>query len=192
MQTYGGAACSANKLLKGGRKAGKTERVTAVASQQPGTRKSEQRKTCKETQLTICNREPPILLLHLELALSLRRIVLVFVHLFLVFARLHLGFNLRFLRRRGGRHGYEWFRNSMPVLWASNRSAGTTTSDLNWLAGSVPMQSPRFCLGLGGDRIAEYVLRHSNLRQNRASAGWGEFGSNAQELYFATRTQQPD
>lgn len=134
-------------LWKGGRKAGKTE-STAVASQQPGTRKSEQQKTCKETQLTICNREPPILLLYLELALSLRLVLLVFIHLLLVFARLHLGFNLRFLRRRGRRHDYEWPRKSVRVLWASKiRSAGTTTSDLNWLAGSVPMQSPKFVSG---------------------------------------------
>lgn len=164
-----------------------------MASQQPGTRKSEQQKTCKETQLTICNREPPILLLHLELALSLRLVLLVFVHVFLVFARLHLGFNLRFLRWRGGRHDYEWFRKSMRVLWASNRSAGTTTSDLNWLRGIRSDAEPEVCLGSDReDGVAEYVLRHSNLRQNKASAEWGEFGSNAQELCFATRAQQPD
>lgn len=60
--------------------------------QQKGTRKSEATKTCKETQLTIRNRKPPILLLHLKFALTLcLSILLVFVHLFLLFARLRPG-----------------------------------------------------------------------------------------------------
>lgn len=50
------------------------------------------RQAARRTQLTICNRKPPILLLHLELALTLcLSILLVFVHLLLLFAGLRPG-----------------------------------------------------------------------------------------------------
>jgi hypothetical protein len=75
-------------------------------------------RTMKEilTRLTICNRKPPILLLHLKLAMMSLRVVVVLVHMLLFFTRLHLGVEFWFFRRRGRRHGYEWFGYVQQIL----------------------------------------------------------------------------
>lgn len=59
-------------------------------------------------QLTVCNRKPPILFLHLEIRMALALRILFLIHLLVVvFARLRFGVHLRLLRWRGRRH-YEW------------------------------------------------------------------------------------
>lgn len=49
------------------------------SSRAQGTRKSGKQKHCKKTQLTICNRQPSVLLLHLEFALALLFIHILFI-----------------------------------------------------------------------------------------------------------------
>lgn len=133
------------------------------------------RKGCTQTQLTICNRKPPILLFHFELALSLhRRIVLVFVHLVLLFTRLNLGVNFRLLGWRGRRHDYEWFGNVWVLGlgdkdWGVFRSAGKTTSDLSaWGAtdSGQPNKNRKIGRGVGIGRVR-------TASQQRASAKRG-------------------
>ena len=103
--------------------------------QRQGTRKSEQWDKCKRTRLTICNRKPPILLLHLKLAMMPLRVVLFLVHVLWFFTRLHLGVEFWFLRRRGRRHDYEWFEYVQRILGLGVNACVSlccqTTSDLN-------------------------------------------------------------
>lgn len=96
--------CFKTKLFYGG----KTSCANAGGEDNgKGRANQEDRRCCKETQLTICNRQPTILLLDLELALRVRvRVVLFLVHLLLLFARLNFRIHLRVLRGRGRRHGF--------------------------------------------------------------------------------------
>lgn len=91
-------------------------RERPAQQQRQGTRKSEQWDKCKRTRLTICNRKPPILLLHLKLAMMSLRVVLFLVHVLWFFTRLHLGVKFWFLRRRGRRHNYGRFEYVQRIL----------------------------------------------------------------------------